>query len=364
MRALLVFVLALGCNAQALFRAQNVTASGGGSYSLNKTITFDHTKAPSTQANFPALITFTDTSFKSTGNGGSITNASGYDIVFATAAGCASPMTYEMAYWNPATGFVEAWVSIASLSSSVDTVIHLCGGNAAITTFQGGAAGAVWTAAGTYTLVSHFPNGSTLSLSDYSGNGRNGTNSAGTAVTGVADGGIGTAASSYATFPQSSLTGLTTATVSIWVKTTTTSAQWPLGSGLGVCASNGFGGIHMNSAGSQNAASYVDSGNAIDSTHTTTDGNWHRLKMVYTPTTVSIKVDANTAVTTTGITNPAIGSGDALDVGSYCSNGASGADNFVGSLDELQVLNGTTTDDQDTTEFNNISSPGTFYSIT
>ena len=368
-RVTAAFGLLAAPSAHAQMQLIMTARTSGSSYSLNKTITFDHTKVPSTQTNFPTLVTFTDASFKSTGNGGSITSGSGYDIVFSTGAGCGTPMTYEMTYWDPATGFVEAWVSIASLSSSVDTVIHLCGGNAAITTFRGGAAGAVWAAAGNYTLVSHFSNGTSLSLADSTSGANTGTNSAATAVAGQIDGGIGTDVAKYATFPQSVIAGLTTATFSMWVKTSASSQQEELGSGLGICASNGFGAIQTwPSSGpgiGKQAGLLTDSAEVDDTTHTVVgDGNFHYLVGVYAPTTASIQVDNNTPVVLTGLSNSAIGSSDALDVGSVCSNFSSGGLNFVGTIDELHISTGTRTADWITTEYNNQSAPGTFYSIT
>src|SRR5438552_2013456 len=88
-------------------------------------ITIDHTKVPSTQTDFPVLVSVTDTRFKDVAHGGAVQSASGYDIRPYSDAGLIFPLKYELERYNGATGEVVMWVKIASLSSSVDTVIYI-----------------------------------------------------------------------------------------------------------------------------------------------------------------------------------------------------------------------------------------------
>ena len=65
-------------------------------------------------------------------NGGLVESASGYDIVFSTDAGGAARLKFERVFYDPVTGTVEFHVKIPSLSSSVDTTIYVCYGDAAL----------------------------------------------------------------------------------------------------------------------------------------------------------------------------------------------------------------------------------------
>ncbi len=111
-------------------------------YTLVKQITISHTKVPSNQTDFPVTFSGTFTYLKSTGNGGSVQHASGYDIVFASDAAGSSILPFERVFWINSSGACEFHIKV-NLSSSVDTVIYLCIGNSSITTDQQSVA-AVW----------------------------------------------------------------------------------------------------------------------------------------------------------------------------------------------------------------------------
>ncbi len=125
----------------------------------------DHTLVPSDQSDFPIVIADTLAYLKSVGNGGEVESASGFDIVLAADAAGATIFDFERVSWDPATGKVELWCKIPSLSSSVDTTIYLLSGNAAVTTEQANPSG-VWTA---YSAVYHLPDGTTLNSDDSTG---------------------------------------------------------------------------------------------------------------------------------------------------------------------------------------------------
>lgn len=117
--------------ASAAFAAQ--CPSGYGFYGA---LTVDHTKVPSTQTNIPILVSGTYTGLKTTGNGGHITDAQGDDAVFVLPSAPTTLLKWEIESWNGSTGAITYWVKVPSLSSSVDTVLNLCYGNAAVTTDQ------------------------------------------------------------------------------------------------------------------------------------------------------------------------------------------------------------------------------------
>lgn len=116
-------------------------------YSFYRTITIDRTKVPNTnQTNFPVLISGTyagasgAADLRTTGNGGKVQNTSGYDIVFASDAGCSSFYKFERVNWGASTGTVEFWVKIPTVTTATDTVFYMCYGNSSISTDQQDAA--------------------------------------------------------------------------------------------------------------------------------------------------------------------------------------------------------------------------------
>jgi hypothetical protein len=113
------------------------TASGS-QFAHRRTLTINHTKVgTASSTNFPMLFSGTYSYLATTANGGQVTNANGYDIVFATDSLCATPVTgWEIESYTASTGAVDIWVNVATLSSTTDTVIYMCYGNSSITTLQ------------------------------------------------------------------------------------------------------------------------------------------------------------------------------------------------------------------------------------
>jgi hypothetical protein len=146
-----------------------------------RSITIDHTLVPSTQTDFPVLISGTYSYLKTTANGGSVRNLNGYDIGFYSNSSLTSKLDWEREAYDPTTGEIVYWVKIPSLSSSSDTVIYMGYSDASIVTDQSDPAG-VW--GSNYEAVWHFGDGSTLSTLDSTSNNNDGTNSSVTAATG------------------------------------------------------------------------------------------------------------------------------------------------------------------------------------
>ncbi len=156
MKKLLLFLIASA--------SWGAACSGANGYTFCQSLVLDHTKVPSNQSNYPAVITFgagmgsnalTNTKQLATvAHGGSLQdNANGYDFIITSDSGAMTPLNYEAAIHNLTTGESELWVLLPSISSTVDLTIYLFYGNASVTTDQSHAT-AVWDA--NYLGVHHF----------------------------------------------------------------------------------------------------------------------------------------------------------------------------------------------------------------
>ncbi len=159
----------------------------GGTWGYRKGITIDHTKVgvgtTTPLLNFPMLFSVTDSDLKFTGSGGKVASSTGLDILFTSSDGT-TKLDYEMESYSSTTGQVIAWVRIPSLSPSVDTTIYVYFGNASATD-QSNKTG-VWDSS--YKGVWHLPDGTTLTANDSTSNANNGTIVGATVATGKIDG--------------------------------------------------------------------------------------------------------------------------------------------------------------------------------
>ena len=112
-------------------------------YLYRKKITINHTKIPNTdQADFPVLISLTDNSLRTQANGGRVSDANGYDIVFAL-PDSGVRLDHEIESYDGSSGTIVMWVKVPTLSHSIDTEIYIYYGNASIESTQEDKAG-VW----------------------------------------------------------------------------------------------------------------------------------------------------------------------------------------------------------------------------
>lgn len=105
-------------------------------YGYYRTITIDNTKVPGDLTDHPFLFNTTHNDLRTVGNGGHVTSASGYDIVFSPNTDGSAPYAHEIEKYDPATGELVAHVKIPSISSSVDTVFYIVYGDSNVTTSQ------------------------------------------------------------------------------------------------------------------------------------------------------------------------------------------------------------------------------------
>ncbi len=334
-------------------------SEGGGSigwydagYGYRKKLTIDHTlvSGSSDLTNFPVLVSLTDTVLRTTANGGNVTNASGYDIIFVNAADD-TQLAHEIESYSSSTGEIQMWVSIPTLRGSTDTDFYLYYGNSGVSTSQEDTA-TLWSA---YQAVYHL-NGS---FTD-SANAHNGTNQGSTATSGKIVAGR-EFNNTYATVPDSGtdLDAQTNFSVSAWVKASTTpgqgqelvfksfeSAPW-LGWSLGINTSNGFQFTLPNTA---------EDWFSVGANTTVQTGTWYHVGGVKTGTNLSLFVngaeDESWADTFSGtVTN----SPDAL----FFSNDDTNYAMKKGALDEVRIAKSNLSADWLATEYNNGQNQGT-----
>jgi hypothetical protein len=338
-----------------------------------RTITIDHTKVPNTnQSNFPLLISGTYSYLATVANGGKVQNTAtqtgggasitvGADITYTSDSACTTKLNWEFETYNATTGAVNIWVKVASVSTTVDTVIYECYDDTSGTTWQGNVNG-TWDT--NFKTVNHLPNGTTLDAKDSTSNANNGTINSVTAMAGQVDGGgsfdggsghdidLGASASL-------NISGAPSMTVEMWAKRNASTSIGGLftnrndGTGVGV----GIG-IGVNAA-SVNQLDLIKFG-VVELTiaGVPADTSWHHFAVTMSGTGVVFYVDGASA-------------GTNGDTGNINDNSAANAlvgtdgtsDYFTGGIDELRVSNTVRLADWIATEFNNQNSPSTFYTV-
>ena len=140
--------------------APSQCASTGFGY--ERVIVIDHTRVANTdQVNFPFLFNTTDHDLASVSHGGHVANLNGYDIIFSADPNGKTRLDFEVEQYNPATGQLVAWIRIPTLSHTSDTILYVFYGNPAITTSQVNPKG-VWDS--NYQAVYHLGNLAATSL--------------------------------------------------------------------------------------------------------------------------------------------------------------------------------------------------------
>ena len=349
----------------------SATPSAGSSwsngYAYRRAVTIDHSKVPNTdQTNFPMLFSGTYSYLATTSNGGNVTNANGYDIIFTSDAGGTSTLPFERETYNASTGAVNFWVKVPTVSHSSDTVFYMFYGNSSVTTDQSNKTG-VWDSS--FKGVWHLPNGSTLSASDSTSNGNNGTNNGASATTGKIDGGASfNGTSNYIDVPSSStFGGYGTVSFSAWIKPSQVNVdQVILERPVSTTAVNPWQYWSFGVASSGSVFAAVSSGIAGSRILTFSSGTisanvWTHVYVTYDGSTLRTYI--NGAVDpTTGSGNITIGSGSTdIGIGQSFISGFEGY--FGGLIDEARFSSTARSADWITTEYNNQNSPSTFYTL-
>jgi len=150
-------------------------------------LTISHLRVPNTdQSNYPVLVSGLYPALATTANGGNVTNANGYDIIFTSDVNGLNVLNFERQSYSATTGQVAYWVQVPLVSHTVDTVFYVFYGYAAVSADPSKPA-AAWDS--NYQGVWHFENGTTLTAKDSTVNGDNGSISGATAAAGEIGGG-------------------------------------------------------------------------------------------------------------------------------------------------------------------------------
>lgn len=310
-------------------------------------ITVNSGQVPSTQTNFPVVINVTDNRLRTIGNGGNVSNASGFDIRPYSDSGLSSPLTYQLVEHNASTGLLVMRVLVASLADA--SVIYLGYGDSSINT--DGSSTAVWDADQILVWGMNDTTGGDDAFQDATGNGNHGDEGGGATFSqpgkifnavsfdGVNDNGVVAGLSITADF-----------TFSFWFATTET----PGGSGrfadLALAASEGVQIVHNGDTSirvdnSGGPTSNITSGTGLN------DGNFHRVTVTRSGTTYTMYVDGASQGTSGGTaptyTRLLIGTG-ALGIGSNVT------------LDNVVLSDIARSANWITTEYNNQNSFSTF----
>jgi uncharacterized repeat protein (TIGR01451 family) len=343
------------CALAALFLLPEPGASdwsiNGGTWAKRKQITIDHTKVSGSSAlvNFPVLFASTDADFKSTANGGSVGKSDGTDIFFTDAGG--TKLNHELDGYSATTGQVTAWVRVPSLSPTTDTVLYIYFGNASSPDQQN--------RAGTWdtncTGVWHLGNATTLTATDSTASGNNGTlNGSPAAAAGQISGAASFNGSNSIT-GTSTLSGVSNATISLWVKQSSSGGSQY---GAWVATTSGYGtGYFVGRDSASNSWQAFINGLKLSGTGLAYD-TWQHVALTYASgVSGGFKIYLNGVLNASTTNTGAITTHTSYDFGTdrtYASQSV---------LDEVHMSNTVRSADWIRTEFNNESSPATFYSL-
>ena len=236
----------------ALLVARPANATYPNGYSQRRTITIPaQTTNTSTLSNFPIVISGTFTYLSTvTASGGVVTSTSGYDIIFSTNSSGSPLLNWETEKYVGATGEVQLWVKMPTISSSTAQTLYMYYGNSSVTVFQSTATG-TWD--GNFGGVWHLKNTTTLSATDSTSNGNAGSVTSVSAAQGKIDGAgsFGGTPSQIDVGSNSSVQPTSAGTFSIW-------GYWTALTNSPALISN-----HNELAGSDGAGLYSDSGGNV-----------------------------------------------------------------------------------------------------
>jgi biopolymer transport protein ExbB len=99
------------------------------SFAYYRYITIQSSEVAADLTNFPVLISITSPDIRTVSDGGHVESANGYDIVFSTSNNCGdlSRLKHQIESYssNVTTGTLVAWVNVPFVSSSTDTEIFM-----------------------------------------------------------------------------------------------------------------------------------------------------------------------------------------------------------------------------------------------
>jgi hypothetical protein len=337
-------------------------------YNYRRQITIDHTKVGASCSggltDFPVLINITsDNNLKTVANGGHVANSNGYDILFRASDGV-TQLDHEIERYDGAAGTLVAWVRVPTLSNAADSVIYMYYGNSNITSPTQNPNG-VWDS--NYVVVQHMNGSSYTALDDSTSNHNDVTYQSGTPAYqqtgkigyGVSFNGIDGAVEA----PDSTSLDITNqVTVSAWINPTAI-GQWNrfvAKSHTGNVLPWTMYGLLFDDANhlrGEIASGGVQNG-ANGSTPVPT-GAWTYATFVYDHTNLRLYFNGVADGTPVGLTSNIDTNAMPLSI----ARSGYASDNFNGLIDEVRISKTARSACWIQTEYNNQSSPSTFYTI-
>lgn len=329
------------------------------SWGYRKEITIDHTKIPNTdQQDFPVLVGLTDSDLQAQAQ------SNGYDILFTDSDG-KTKIPYEREQYIGTAGTLTAWVKIANLSHTTDTVIYMYYGNPS-TTDQQDASGGVWDT--NFVGVWHSGDASSTTIADSTSNGNTGAKY-GTAGPVETAGKIGKAQSydgvdSYIGVAPATLSA--PFTISAWAKVTDdqnthtiVGTRNPTDESFDSKFDTGDN-IHGDIGDGNN---WMTTGADVDtSVFTYSTDTWYQITYVVTDAGYSIYVNGNDVADGIYDTQGIPLFSDSMH-NIYIGQVGYNDEWFNGAIDEVRLSNVTRSADWIQTEYNNENDPSTFYNL-
>jgi hypothetical protein len=345
----LILALCLGTIAQA-------QVCNGVTYGFRvKLGAVDHTKVPSNQTNIIVPFAYSATWLKTAANGGQVQNTVANwisdtvpaDLCLASSSSGGTVFKYRLGTYSATGGSGVFYIKFASLSSTVDQPIWAFTNNAAVTTLQEDVT--MYSDAGVVAAFS-FPDGTTLSGKDASGNSNDLTLNSATATAGLVDG----AAVNSTRMARATFTGQPTGGGSRFVFMTIKPSAL---SGIIFCYGNDSGspnayGLYFSSS---KLFSEFDSGlGGVAGATTMSTGTWYSVGARYDNVTNKVflngaqdgTVNYSSGATTAGV----------LNIGQWCNNSSTQA----GTYDEALFFNVAPSADYIATLDHAYRSPSTF----
>jgi len=341
-------------------------------WAYRKKITINPAKVSDGHSNFPMLFSRTDVDLKATASGGHVASTTGGDILFTDENN--NKLDHEIELYVSTTGELIAWVEVPFVSSTSTREIYIYYGNDTVPLAnQQNATGVwvsdykgVWHLSQGYSTASNFytestSNASHGTLTDPDGNS--------TAITGQVDGAFnfdGDSADKINIGNISTLKPTAALTLSAWVNPDNFADAW---GGAGFIATNGldccqteYAGYGLHLITNQQPRAFIWNGSlqrAVSSDTNMSTGAWHYVVMTFTGTSIIIYQDGQQTKTSTFTSTTINYNNRFFVIGEHSTWGGKP---FHGGIDEVRVSAIARSADWIATEYNNQSSPNTFYS--
>jgi len=351
----------------------------GENYSASKKIVINNKKVEGSSSllNFPVLISETINSLKTTSHGGQVTSDDGYDIIFTSDILGNTQLDHEIESYASSTGEIIMWVEIPTIDYDEDTTFYMYYGNSEITTSQEDVSG-TW--ASNYVTVLHMSEDPSISTDGDCGGvskevcdsttNNNDADSSGMASGDLIDAQIGKGLdfdgnNDFLTVDDSSsldsATGASQSrTISFWLN-----LDNPNDNEL-ITDKTGFNGNHFWIQTSDKGGSSGDllagvsaGGKFLNSNPAIGTDSWRYISMTH-----DSKSSESTLYVDGQISSGPLGQSPPVDDNDDLLIGGDGSSNGVDAIfDELRVSNYIKTQSWLETEYNNQSSPESFYYI-